>query len=317
MEVQEIGGHLLSTEVRVSGYLRSHAYTEYVIEFFAVPQLDPVFGYGEGERPLGVLTKTTNASGVFGFSIDLLGVEVGEYVTATATDPAGSTSEFSGGREVLPGIIIGQDGVSDLVHLNDLQRSFRVPLLNETPVDATDITARLQIEEGVLTLINDATAYEPLPGYGRSVGQVPFLLEIAEGAGEGPFLASLQISYQAEGEEYEETMPVMLSLGGLSGVDPRPSSLGSDLRLQAAPNPANPFSTISFELPTATRVALRLYDAGGRLVRELADADMAAGQHAFRWDGRDRRGLEAATGVYYYRLTAGREEAVGKLVILK
>ncbi len=309
--------YILSTDVRVSGYLRSHPITDYVIEFFAVPECDPVFGFGEGERFLGQLTKRTNPSGVFGFSIDLLGVEIGECVTATATDPDGNTSEFSGCREVLPGIIVSNGGVIDLVHLHGLQASFRVPLINETPTAAYDLTASLQSEDEGLTVVMGSTPYDPLPGYGRSVGQVPFLLEIQDMGNGGTYLASLMIQYQVDGMEYEETMPIMLDLGSLSGVGDRPRTLGADLRLQAAPNPANPFSTISFELPAATRVSLRMYDAAGRLVRELADADMPAGPHAFRWDGCDSRGLVAATGVYYYRLTAGREEAVGKLVILK
>ena len=78
---------------------------------------------------------------------------------------------------------------------------------------------RLRLPSGRIRLLSDALVDQIAAGLLAVVTAVPFLLEIAEGAGEGPFLASLQISYQAEGEQYEETMPVMLSLGGLSGVE--------------------------------------------------------------------------------------------------
>jgi len=69
------------------------------------------------------------------------------------------------------------------------------------------------------------------------------------------------------------------------------------------PNPFNPATTIPYELPRAGRARLALYDAAGRLVRTLVDAEVAAGAHAPRWDGRDEAGRPVGSGAYFARLT--------------
>jgi len=85
----------------------------------------------------------------------------------------------------------------------------------------------------------------------------------------------------------------------------------------AFPNPFNPSTTVGFRLEAAARATVTIHDAAGRAVRTLADADLPAGEHALRWDGRDARGATAAAGVYFARVTAGREVRVVKLALLK
>jgi hypothetical protein len=65
------------------------------VEFFANAAPDPS-GFGEGQTFLGFANVTTDASGHFGGTANVAGaVPAGQKVTATATDPAGNTSEFS------------------------------------------------------------------------------------------------------------------------------------------------------------------------------------------------------------------------------
>lgn len=82
--------------------------------------------------------------------------------------------------------------------------------------------------------------------------------------------------------------------------------------LANAPNPFNPTTTITYTLPEPLRVKIQLYTAQGQLARTLEDADRTAGPHAMAFDG---EGL--ASGVYYYRLTAGRFTETRKLTLLK
>jgi len=79
----------------VSGTLTSTASTTFTLEFFANSGCDDS-GFGEGESYLGADTVVTNGSGRVDFvsAISAPGVE-GQYLTATAADPAGNTSEFS------------------------------------------------------------------------------------------------------------------------------------------------------------------------------------------------------------------------------
>ncbi len=73
--------------------LNSEADRVYRIEFFASEECDPS-GHGEGERFLGFAALTTDASGNGTVSFSAAGLSVGAFVTATATDESGNTSEF-------------------------------------------------------------------------------------------------------------------------------------------------------------------------------------------------------------------------------
>lgn len=87
---------------------------------------------------------------------------------------------------------------------------------------------------------------------------------------------------------------------------------------QNAPNPFNPVTTIAFAVPEgAGRVRLRIYNVAGRMVRELVDADLEPGAHRVVWDGRGDTGRSLASGVYFARLTTGRESLVRKMTLLK
>ena len=106
----------------VSGTLNSASNTVYRLEFFGNPGPDPT-GYGQGRVYLGSTTTTTDGSGNAAFNVVLLqSIPVGWYVSATATDPAGNTSEFS--RDVtvpqlLVGLSVGLTPSADPVSVGD------------------------------------------------------------------------------------------------------------------------------------------------------------------------------------------------------
>jgi len=84
------------------------------------------------------------------------------------------------------------------------------------------------------------------------------------------------------------------------------------------PNPFNPVTLISYDLPGPAVVALRVYDLSGRLVRTLTDAEpVAAGRHTTPWDGQDDAGRDVASGVYFYRLETGEESLSRRMILLK
>jgi VCBS repeat-containing protein/parallel beta-helix repeat protein len=87
--------------IRVTqGTLNSAAGQQYRVQFFANTTADPS-GFGEGESFLGEAMVTTDAAGNAGFTFPLpASVPVGQFITATATDAAGNTSEFSAGLGV-------------------------------------------------------------------------------------------------------------------------------------------------------------------------------------------------------------------------
>lgn len=101
------------------------------------------------------------------------------------------------------------------------------------------------------------------------------------------------------------TLSALLRTEVLTSINDQNSSsvLPADFELsQNYPNPFNPETKIAFTLPTNTRVKLVVYDLLGKEVVRLAEGNFQPGQYTIRWDGRDSRGVQVATGAYIYRL---------------
>ena len=81
---------------------------------------------------------------------------------------------------------------------------------------------------------------------------------------------------------------------------------------QNYPNPFNPTATISVALPERGWMRLSVFNQLGQEVAVLADQEMSAGHHDFRFDG---WGL--ASGVYFYRLHAGEVILTKKMLMPK
>jgi hypothetical protein len=86
----------------------------------------------------------------------------------------------------------------------------------------------------------------------------------------------------------------------------------------AVPNPFNPSTVIRYDVPSpGAYVRIVVYDATGRRVATLVDGQQTVGKKRVSWDGRNDRGAEAATGVYFYRMTTGKTSLTRKMVLLK
>jgi len=88
------------------------------------------------------------------------------------------------------------------------------------------------------------------------------------------------------------------------GPEPQGIQYANGLR-QSFPNPFRNRATVAFTLAKPSFVRLSVYDVAGRLVTTLVDEPLLAGPHQVHWDGRDRSGRVAASGVYFYRLDIG------------
>ncbi len=116
-------------------------------------------------------------------------------------------------------------------------------------------------------------------------------------------------------EDLADGMAIRFTTGapGLSGIAADRQS-GPRLFLSSAPNPSRDQTTIRFQLPAPRRIAARIFDVDGRVVRTLADGSLAAGAHALDWRGRDERGLPVPSGTYYFRLEAEDEVETERLI---
>ncbi|MBI3853154.1 MAG: HYR domain-containing protein [Verrucomicrobia bacterium] len=95
--------------VQIQGMLNSTPNTTFTLDFYA-NHVAHASGYGEGETYLGAATVTTDPSGNASFNVTLpLPPAAGQIITATATDPAGNTSEFSQTLRSFPADACGYD----------------------------------------------------------------------------------------------------------------------------------------------------------------------------------------------------------------
>ena len=77
----------------------------------------------------------------------------------------------------------------------------------------------------------------------------------------------------------------------------------------------NPETRIEYEIAERSDVQLEIYNILGQKVRTLVNGVQSAGAYHATWDGRDRQGKPAASGIYVYRLKAGEFVVVKKLVL--
>ncbi len=95
---------------------------------------------------------------------------------------------------------------------------------------------------------------------------------------------------------------------------------GEALRFRLGPGEPNPMrgaGQIRLDLPRMQNAEVRVVDAGGRTVRDLAAGPLAAGTHAIGWDGRDSRGRAMPSGVYFVLARAEDGTAVSRWIRLQ
>jgi len=71
------------------------------------------------------------------------------------------------------------------------------------------------------------------------------------------------------------------------------------------PNPFNPSTTINYSLPERSHVQIEIFNLMGQSIRTLVNKEQRTGKHQVVWDGNNQSGQEAASGIYFYRITVG------------
>jgi len=161
---------------------------------------------------------------------------------------------------------------------------------------------------------------------------------VAKEAGASP--AAYTIGFDADGAEDDSLYTAVLTLktrddtavsGGtnlcdlvihlsayVQGGSGVPDDALSAIALGAArPNPFTGGTALSLALPEAADVVVEIHDVAGRVVRTLVSAPMTAGVHEVTWDGRDDRGEDVASGVYFCHAEVGEWRDARKVVLLR
>ena len=83
------------------------------------------------------------------------------------------------------------------------------------------------------------------------------------------------------------------------------------------PNPFNPLTLISYELPSDILVNITIYDMIGKKVKTLVNSLQTAGYKSIKWDATNNRNKPVSAGVYLYTIEAGDYSQTKKMVLLK
>jgi len=98
----------------------------------------------------------------------------------------------------------------------------------------------------------------------------------------------------------------------------RPITRPKDFSLsQNYPNPFNPFTKISYSCPRDCEVRLNIYNVLGQRVRVLVNERKRAGYYYAIWDGRDEKGRQVGSGIYFSRMEAGDFKSTKKMVPIR
>jgi len=94
-------------------------------------------------------------------------------------------------------------------------------------------------------------------------------------------------------------------------------SLPKDFSLsQNYPNPFNPETTIEYTLPKSEHISLSIYNLKGQLVKTLVNERKSPGYYNVRWEGKDNRGNQVSSGIYFYTIKAGSSFTSTKKMLL-
>ena len=164
---------------------------------------------------------------------------------------------------------------------------------------ASDMTLIYNAQDGVLkVLVYSLEKDTKIPAGAEHIFAVPI-------SGEGTFtLTDVQLS-----DYYGNLLTIKLANGP---VLPAQYALH-----QNYPNPFNAATTIMYELPSATRVTIDVYNTLGQRVTTLVERDEAAGIHSAVWNGTDDFGTTVATGVYIYRMATPEFTTQKQMVLMK
>jgi len=111
--------------------------------------------------------------------------------------------------------------------------------------------------------------------------------------------------------------PTLLSVENQQKSNNMPES---KLIVENYPNPFNPYTIISFSIPSALTnnyTELIIYNIQGKEIKHLINKNLAAGNYLVKWQGDNDNNQPVASGVYLYRLKVAGRQAVGKMNLIK
>ncbi len=176
---------------------------------------------------------------------------------------------------------------------------------------------RTPVPDAALTLYNDLVTLETTTDlyglfYFYDVADGDYIIRV-EAEGFQPLEQEVTVAGET-GIVLELTLTVLLTNVDDSDI----VAVSKVYSLTNYPNPFNPTTTISFNLPTSSSLTLQIYDTSGRLIKSLADGEMwIAGSHSLIWSGADNNGQNVGSGLYFYKMKTEGYSEIKQMILLK
>ena len=157
----------------------------------------------------------------------------------------------------------------------------------------------VQAATNPITITRQTGSDNPFDAFALWSYSTPAFVDL-DGAGQ----ASLTMTDLIASRALAQTIPVQFG----TVVQPVPgkgTSAPTSFSLNAAsPNPFNPATTISYEVPQSAHIQLTVYNLLGQEVVRLVDQTQQPGRYQITWNALNAQGASVASGVYLYRLTS-------------
>ncbi|MFN0158118.1 MAG: T9SS type A sorting domain-containing protein [Bacteroidota bacterium] len=252
---------------------------------------------GPGSPPRIHITSNAQGETVFAFS-DRVGMNTQSFVQRIASD---GSPRFPGDGVRVSGLETTVNKPSDVT--TSISAS-QIVILEDSRNNGSIFAQRIDSSGSRFWGSNDIAI---------SLRNLSFLSSVTDGNGGVVVVGFDQSDFSLRAQQCNY-------LGELGEVEPvsvreqPPVFPLTPLLYQNYPNPFNGSTTIQYSIPVGTygHTSLRVYDLLGREVMTLVDGEMEAGAHSVQLDGR-----KMASGLYFYKLTAGKYTAVKKMVLTK
>lgn len=133
---------------------------------------------------------------------------------------------------------------------------------------------------------------------------------------EGDYWAGLKIDNN-DPDQSTIVLPIHMKVSGVVGISEREEILPDKTVLyQNFPNPFNPNTTITFQIPEKAPVKMAVYNPLGQLVKSLLDKELLPGEYRVNWDATNEFGQAVPSGIYFYQLRTKDFSQIKKMILL-